>query len=46
MIPGIDLSAAIILGIGAILCTLGYLRGIYNEEGSWLRKLKRWIGSQ
>lgn len=43
MVPGIDLPAAFILRIGAILCTLIYLRGIYNEKGSWLWKLKHWI---
>ena len=46
IIPDIDLSAAFILRIAAILCTLAYLRGIYNEEDSWLWKLKRWIGPQ
>ncbi len=46
MIPGINLSAAFILRIAAILFTLAYLRGIYGEEGSWLWKLKRWIRPQ
>lgn len=46
MIPGIDLSAAFIFRIAALLCTLAYLRVIYNEKGSWLWKLKRWIDPQ
>ena len=36
---GTDFSPEIILRVCAILCTLAYLRAIYNEKGSWLWKL-------
>ncbi len=43
VVPGTHLSAAYVLRIGALLCTLSYLRVIYNEPDSWLWKLRRRI---
>lgn len=39
-VPGTDLPAATLLKIAGAFCTLGYLRLIYGEEGSWLWKLR------
>jgi hypothetical protein len=39
-VPGTHFPATWLLRIGATLCTLIYLRVIYNEEGSWLWKLR------
>ncbi|MGH7830544.1 MAG: hypothetical protein ACREP8_10250, partial [Candidatus Binatia bacterium] len=40
-IPGTGFSVALLLRICAMLCTLSYLRFIYNEEGSWMWKIRR-----
>jgi hypothetical protein len=40
-VPGMNFPAVWLLRICATACTLIYLRIIYNEEGSWLWKLRR-----
>jgi hypothetical protein len=40
-IPGSTFPVAWLLRSGAILCTLLYLRALYNEDGSWLWRLRR-----
>lgn len=41
-LPGTGLPLTWALRIGASICTLGYLRCLYREEGSWLWKLIHW----
>lgn len=40
-VPGSTFPVTWLLRTGAIFCTLLYLRVIYNQEGSWLWRLKR-----
>ena len=40
-LPGTGFPATWLLRIGATACTLIYLRIIYNEDGSWLWKLRK-----
>ena len=40
-IPGTVLPLTYLLRIAAFACTASYLRVIYNEEGSWLWRLRR-----
>jgi hypothetical protein len=40
-VPGTSLPITWLVRTGAILCTLLYLRAIYNEKGSWLWRLRR-----
>lgn len=40
-IPGMAVSAVVVLRICAIACTLTYLATIYRIEGTWLNRLLR-----
>src|SRR5688572_18514160 len=42
-VPGTGLPAIWVLRIGASICTLGYLRCLSREEGSWFWKLMHWM---